>query len=80
MERYYSNTLCRGLKLLYFQADPSKFAEGVQLLEKATADEEPHAFYFLARCYGGGDGNVQVNERPHGYFKRRYQKRHDRNS
>ena len=63
MERYYSNTLCRGLKLLYFQADPSKFAEGVQLLEKAVALDEPHAFYFLARCYGWGDGNVKVNEK-----------------
>ncbi len=63
MERFYSNTLCRGLRLLYFQADPSLFAEGVQLLEKAVADEEPHAFYFLARCYGWGDGNVAENEK-----------------
>lgn len=63
MERYYSNTLCEGLRLLYFQSDPSKFAEGVQLLEKAVQEEEPHAFYFLARCYGWGDGNVKVNEK-----------------
>lgn len=63
MERYYSDTLCKGLRLLYFQADPSKFAEGVELLEKAVANEEPHAFYFLARCYGWGDGNVTVNEK-----------------
>lgn len=63
MERYYSDTLCKGLRLLYFQADPSKFAEGVQLLEKAVADEEPHAFYFLARCYGWGDGNVKEDEK-----------------
>ncbi len=63
MERYYSDTLCQGLRLLYFQADPARFAEGVQLLEKAVAAEEPHAFYFLARCYGWGDGNVRVNEK-----------------
>lgn len=63
MEHYYSDTLCKGLRLLYFQADPSKFAEGVELLEKAVANEEPHAFYFLARCYGWGDGNVTENEK-----------------
>ncbi|NBJ92887.1 tetratricopeptide repeat protein [Parablautia muri] len=63
MERYYSDTLCQGLRLLYFQSDPSQFAEGVQLLETAVANEEPHAFYFLARCYGWGDGNVTSNEK-----------------
>lgn len=63
MERYYSDTLCKGIRLLYFQADPAKFPEGVQLLETATANEEPHAFYFLARCYGWGDGNVKEDER-----------------
>lgn len=63
MERYYSDTLCKGLRLLYFQADPSKFAEGVRLLEKAVETEEPHAFYFLARCYGWGDGNVKDDDR-----------------
>ena len=63
MEHYYSDTLCKGLRLLYFQADPAKFAEGVELLEQAVANEEPHAFYFLARCYGWGDGNVTVNEK-----------------
>lgn len=63
MERYYSNTLCQGIRLLYFQSDPARFAEGVQLLEEAVATEEPHAFYFLARCYGWGDGDVKVNEK-----------------
>ncbi len=63
MERYYSDILCQGLRLIYFQADPSGFAEGVQLLEKAVALDEPHAFYFLVRCYGWGDGNVKVNEK-----------------
>ena len=42
MERYYSDILCQGLRLIYFQADPSGFAEGVQLLEKAVALDEPH--------------------------------------
>lgn len=63
MERYYSDTLCKGLRLLYFQADPSKFPEGVRLLEKAVEAEEPHAFYFLARCYGWGDGNVKDDDK-----------------
>lgn len=63
MERYYSDILCKGLRLLYFQADSAKFSEGVRLLEKAVENEEPHAFYFLARCYGWGDGNVKEDER-----------------
>lgn len=63
MERYYSDVLCKGIRLLYFQADPAKFAEGVRLLEEAVANEEPHAFYFLARCYGWGDGNVKEDNR-----------------
>ena len=68
MERYYSDTLCQGLRLIYFQSDSSKFAEGVQLLEMATANEEPHAFYFLARCYGWGDGDVlQMKEKPRSF-------------
>ncbi len=63
MEQYYSDTLCKALRLLYFQADSSQFPEGVQLLEQAVAAEEPDAFYFLARCCGWGDGNVTVNEK-----------------
>lgn len=63
MNRYYSDTLCKGLHLLYFQADPSKFAEGVRLLQKAVEAEEAHAFYFLTRCYGWGDGNVKEDNR-----------------
>lgn len=63
MERYYSDTLCKGLRLLYFQADSAKFPEGIRFLEQAVANEEPHAFYFLARCYGWGDGNVKENDR-----------------
>ena len=63
MENYYSDTLREGLRLLYFQADQSRFPEGVRLLEEAVANEEPHAFYFLARCYGWGDGNVKENDK-----------------
>lgn len=63
MENHYSDTLIQGIRLLYFQADPSKFPDGIRLLEQAVANEEPHAFYFLARCYGWGDGNVKENER-----------------
>ncbi len=64
MRNYYSDTLKEGLRLLYFQAeDSSRYAEGVQLLEQAVANEEPDAFYFLARCYGWGDGNVKDDDR-----------------
>ena len=59
MENYYSDTLREGLRLLYFQADEARFREGVELLEQAVAKGEPHAFYFIARCYGWGDGNVK---------------------
>ena len=34
MERYYSDILCQGLRLIYFQADPSGFAEGAALPHK----------------------------------------------
>ncbi len=61
MGKFYSDTLEAGLKLLYFQADETRFPEGVALLEKAVAADEPDAFYFLARCYGWGDGNVREN-------------------
>jgi len=61
MGRFYSDTLDAALKLLYFQADESRFPEGVALLEKAVASHEPDAYYFLARCYGWGDGNVKDN-------------------
>lgn len=63
MENHYSDTLRQGIQLLYFQSDPSKFPDGVRLLEQAVANEEPHAFYFLARCYGWGDGNVKDDEK-----------------
>lgn len=59
MSQYYSDTLDWALKLLYFQADPGKFSEGVKLLEEAVAKDEPDAYYFLARCYAWEDGNVK---------------------
>lgn len=63
MKQYYSATLREGIRLLYFQAEAARFPEGVRFLERAVEDEEPHAFYFLARCYGWGDGNVEENNR-----------------
>ncbi len=63
MEHFYSLTLREGLRRLYFQADPAGFPEGVRFLEQAVENEEPHAFYFLARCYGWGDGNVKEDSR-----------------
>lgn len=61
MGKFYSDTLETALRLLYFQADESLFPKGVTLLEQAVASGEPDAFYFLARCYGWGDGNVREN-------------------
>ncbi len=63
MEQYYSAALREGIRLLYFQADAAEFPEGVRFLERAVENEEPHAFYFLARCYGWGDGNVKEDNR-----------------
>lgn len=62
MGRYYSDELEKGVMLLYFQRDPEKYAEGVSLIEQAVEKEEPDAFYFLARCYAWGDGNVEQND------------------
>ncbi len=63
MGKFYSDTLEKALKLLYFQADESLFPEGVALLEQAVSAEEPDAYYFLARCYGWEDGNVKNNDK-----------------
>lgn len=63
MGRFYSDTLERALGLLYFQADESRYPEGVALLEQAVNAGEPDAYYFLARCYGWGDGNVRTNSK-----------------
>ncbi len=44
MGKFYSDTLEAGIKLLYFQADETRFPEGVALLEKAVAADEPPEF------------------------------------
>lgn len=56
MGRFYSDELEEGIRLLYFQTDKSKYPEGIRLIEKAAENNEPDAFYFLARCYAWGDG------------------------
>lgn len=63
MSKYYSETLDQALKLLYFQADPGKFPEGVRLLEQAVNNGEADACYFLARCYAWEDGNVKYSRK-----------------
>ncbi|MCM1102277.1 MAG: sel1 repeat family protein [Clostridium sp.] len=58
MQRFYSDNLAEGIRLLYFQTDPSQYAKAVTLLEKAVADNEPDAYYVLARCYAWGDSGL----------------------
>lgn len=62
MGRFYSDEVEQALLLLYFQPDESKYPEAVRLLERAVEREEPDAFYYLARCYAWGDGNVEDDE------------------
>lgn len=61
MGKFYSDTLEKGIHILYFQSDKSKYPEGVKLIEEAVDLREPDAYYFLARCYAWGDGNVEEN-------------------
>lgn len=68
MGRFYSDTLEKGIRLLYFQADPSQYPRGIKLLEQAVQAEEPDAFYFLARCYAWEDGNVPEDIKKHAVF------------
>lgn len=58
MGKFYSDELEKGIKLLYFQNDTSKYAEGVRLIQQACENQEPDAYYIMARCYAWGDGNV----------------------
>ena len=51
MGRFYSDTLEEGVRLIYFQADPALFPQGVKLVEQAVVAGEPDAYYYLARCY-----------------------------
>lgn len=62
MGKFYSDTLEEGIKLIYFQSNPSRYSEGVKQLEKAVEDGEPDAYYFLARCYAWEDGDVPEDE------------------
>ncbi len=55
---FYSNELEKGIKLLYHQNDKSKYPEAVSLIEKAAANNEPDAYYVLARCYAWGDSGL----------------------
>lgn len=59
MGKFYSDTLEKGIRILYFQANPQKFPEGIKYVEQAVQAGEPDAYYFLARCYAWGDGNVK---------------------
>ena len=63
MGRFYSDTLEEGVRLIYVQADPALFPRGVNLVEQAVEAGEPNAYYYLARCYAWGDGNVKEDER-----------------
>lgn len=67
MKAYYSQTLQKGIELLYFQPFPERYPEGVQLIEQALESGEADAYFFLARCYGWGDGNIPEDER-HAYL------------
>lgn len=62
MGKYYSDELEKGIELLYFQNDTSKYAEGVKLIQQACDNQEPDAYYIMARCYAWGDGNVKGND------------------
>lgn len=62
MRKYYSDELEKGIELLYFQTDSSRYAEGVRLIERACQNKEPDAFYFMARCYAWGNGNVESDD------------------
>ena len=62
MGKFYSDTLEEAIKLIYFQSNPARYPEGVKLLEKAVADGEADAYYFLARCYAWEDGDVPEDE------------------
>lgn len=61
MGHFYSDTLARGLRYIYYQSDPARYPQGVKLLEEAVAAGEAAAYYYLARCYGWGDGGVVEN-------------------
>ncbi len=59
MSYFYSRELEKGINLLYYQTDKSKYPEALSLIEKAVANDEPDAYYVLARCYAWGDGGMK---------------------
>ena len=59
MQNFYSEQLNEAIRLLYFQTDASLYPKAIPLLEQATANAEPDAFYVLARCYGWGDSGMK---------------------
>ena len=62
IDKFYSNELEEGIRLLYFQTDSSKYPEGVKLIQRACDKNEPDAFYYMARCYAWENGNVKGDE------------------
>lgn len=62
MGKFYSDELEKGIELLYFQHDTSKYEEAIKLIQQACDNQEPDAYYIMARCYAWGDGNVKGNE------------------
>lgn len=62
MGKFYSDDLEKGIHLLYFQDDTSKYEEAVRLIQRACDKQEPDAFYIMARCYAWGDGKVEGDE------------------
>ncbi len=62
MGKFYSDELERGIQLLYHQGDKAKYPEAVSLIERAAANNEPDAFYVLARCYAWGDSGFPDSE------------------
>lgn len=58
MQKFYSDNLAEGIKLLYFQTDTLQYGKAVSLLEKAAGENEPDAYYVLARCYAWGDSGL----------------------
>ena len=54
---------CRkGAELIWMQCDSARFPEGRTLLEKAAAENDADAWYFLGICYSWGGGDVGFSE------------------
>lgn len=68
MGKFYSDELEKGIELLYFQNDTSKYQEALKLVTEACNNKEPDAYYILARCYAWGDGGVKSDENKAIYY------------